>query len=104
MKYIVIYLIKFYQKYLSKLKPPCCRYYPTCSQYTLEAVRRFGAIRGLILGFWRILRCNPYSKGGIDYVPEKWHLYTLKSENRRKAKAQLRNTRATSHNKGENQP
>ncbi len=89
MKYIVIYLIKFYQKHLSKLKPPCCRYYPTCSQYTLEAVRRFGAIRGLILGFWRILRCNPYSKGGVDYVPEKFHLYTLKSEKRRKERKKL---------------
>jgi len=90
MKYIVIALIKFYQKHLSKLKPPCCRYYPTCSQYTLEAVRRFGAVRGLILGFWRILRCNPYSKGGVDYVPEKWHLYTLKSEKKRKMRENIK--------------
>lgn len=79
-------LIIFYRKFISPLKKPCCRYYPSCSQYALTAVRKHGAIKGCILAVWRLLRCNPYSGGGVDYVPEKFHLYTLKSEARRKNK------------------
>lgn len=79
-------LIRFYQKYISPLKPACCRYYPSCSQYALEAVKKHGAVKGVLLAVWRILRCNPYSKGGVDYVPEKFHFYTLKSEKRRQIK------------------
>lgn len=70
MKNLLIRLIRFYQKYLSGLKPPCCRFYPTCSAYCLEAVCRFGALKGMYLGVRRILRCNPLFKGGIDPVPE----------------------------------
>lgn len=84
MKRIIEFIIRVYQKFISPLKKPCCRYYPTCSQYAYEAVKRHGVIKGSILAVWRILRCNPYSGGGIDYVPEKFHLYTLKSEMRRK--------------------
>lgn len=72
MRYIFIGLIKFYQKFISPLFPPKCKYYPTCSNYGLEAVRRFGAVRGSALAVWRILRCNPWSMGGIDFVPEKF--------------------------------
>ncbi|MCM1226794.1 MAG: membrane protein insertion efficiency factor YidD [Clostridium sp.] len=72
MKYIMIGIIKFYKKCISPLFPPCCKYYPSCSSYALEAVRKFGFIRGVMLAVWRILRCNPWSMGGIDYVPEKF--------------------------------
>ena len=72
MKYIVLGLIKFYRKFISPLFPPKCKYYPTCSTYALEAVRRYGAVRGTALSVWRILRCNPWSLGGIDPVPDKF--------------------------------
>ena len=72
MKHILMALIKIYRKFISPLTPPKCKYYPTCSTYALEAVRRFGAVRGSALAVWRILRCNPWSLGGIDHVPEKF--------------------------------
>jgi putative membrane protein insertion efficiency factor len=75
--------IHFYRKFISPLKPPCCRYYPTCSTYAVQAVERFGIIRGTMLAAWRILRCNPWSKGGIDYVPQE---FPLKSGKREKKK------------------
>ncbi len=61
--------IRFYQKAISPLFPACCRFTPTCSQYALEAVEKYGVIKGSFLAFKRILRCNPYSKGGYDPVP-----------------------------------
>ncbi len=70
MKKYLIKFIKFYQKYISPLKPPVCRYYPTCSTYSLEAIEKHGAIKGFFFSVWRILRCNPFSKGGYDPVPE----------------------------------
>ena len=69
MKRIFIGLILFYRNFISPLKPPCCRYIPTCSEYGLEAIEKYGAFKGGILAFWRILRCNPFSKGGYDPVP-----------------------------------
>ena len=70
MKYICIWLIRFYRKHLSGLKRnPTCIFVPTCSQYALEAVEKYGAIKGGFLAFRRILRCNPFSKGGYDPVP-----------------------------------
>ena len=73
MKIIFIKLIEFYQKVLSPLKgAPCCKYHPTCSSYAKEAIEVHGALKGLIMGFWRILRCNPFSKGGYDPVPKKF--------------------------------
>ena len=72
MKKAVIGLIKFYRRHLSAMKgAPTCKYYPTCSQYALDAVERFGVFKGLLLAAWRILRCNPISRGGYDPVPEK---------------------------------
>ena len=71
MKRLLIRLVRFYQKGISPLKPPCCKYIPTCSQYAVEALERFGALKGTALAVWRILRCNPFSRGGYDPVPEK---------------------------------
>ena len=71
MKYIFIALIKFYRKCISPLKPNCCRFTPTCSAYALEAFTKRGFFAALILTTWRILRCNPFGKGGYDPVPEK---------------------------------
>lgn len=72
MKTILKFFIKLYRKIISPIKPPCCRFTPTCSQYALEAIERFGAIRGTLLAIWRILRCNPFCRGGYDPVPEKF--------------------------------
>ncbi|KMJ57726.1 hypothetical protein AB685_12775 [Bacillus sp. LL01] len=71
MKQIFLLIIRFYRKFLSPLKPPTCRFYPTCSQYGMEAIGRFGAIRGGWLTIRRILKCHPFHPGGIDHVPEK---------------------------------
>ncbi|MFR5906663.1 MAG: membrane protein insertion efficiency factor YidD, partial [[Ruminococcus] torques] len=62
---------RFYQKHISPCKSPCCRFYPTCSSYALEAFEIHGFFKGLLLSVWRILRCNPFCKGGYDPVPEK---------------------------------
>ena len=68
MKKVLISLIRFYQKKISPLKKPCCRFYPTCSAYALEAIEKKGVIKGTALAIWRILRCNPFNKGGYDPV------------------------------------
>ncbi len=65
---IEIILIIFYQKHISKSLGKRCIYYPTCSEYTKQAVDKYGIIKGNILGIIRILKCNPFSKGGIDYL------------------------------------
>lgn len=67
---LMIGLIRFYQKYLSPLKVRShCIYTPTCSQYAIEALQKHGIIKGTVLSIWRILRCNPFAKGGFDPVP-----------------------------------
>lgn len=63
--------IILYQKLISPLFPARCKYYPTCSRYALEAYRMHGAFWGTILAAWRLLRCNPWSLGGVDHVPPK---------------------------------
>ena len=69
-KKIMIKLIKFYQKAISPYKGRgYCIYYPTCSHYAIEAIERYGAVRGGFMAFKRILRCNPFAKGGYDPVP-----------------------------------
>lgn len=69
MKIILIKIIKLYQKYLSPLKSTKCPYFPTCSNYGIEAIEKYGVFKGGLLAVWRILRCNPLSKGGYDPVP-----------------------------------
>ena len=71
MKKILILLIRFYQKFISPMFPAKCRFYPTCSQYTLEAIKEHGAIKGTYLGIRRILKCHPFHEGGYDPVPKK---------------------------------
>ncbi|MEA4826717.1 MAG: membrane protein insertion efficiency factor YidD [Clostridium sp.] len=68
MKKIIINLIKFYRKYISPLKQPCCRFYPTCSQYAIEAIEKYGAFKGGIMSIKRILKCHPLNPGGYDPV------------------------------------
>jgi putative membrane protein insertion efficiency factor len=70
-KRVLLWLVRFYQAAVSPHKKPCCKYYPTCSNYALEAIERFGAWKGTWLALYRILRCNPFSRGGYDPVPEK---------------------------------
>ncbi|MCB6201243.1 membrane protein insertion efficiency factor YidD [Extibacter muris] len=70
MKRILLGCIRFYRKYLSGLKQySTCIYYPTCSEYAVEAIEKYGACKGSRLAIWRILRCNPFAKGGYDPVP-----------------------------------
>ena len=71
MKYVFIYLIKFYRRFISPIKPRCCRFTPTCSAYALEAFEKRGFFVGFALTVWRILRCNPFCRAGYDPVPEK---------------------------------
>ena len=72
MKHLCIWLVRFYRKYLSRLKrKPSCRFVPSCSAYAIEAFQKRGFFVGMILTVWRILRCNPYNPGGYDPVPEK---------------------------------
>lgn len=67
----LIRLIKLYQNRISVNTPPRCKFYPTCSSYAIEAIQKFGAIKGVFLAVLRVLRCNPFSTGGYDPVPEK---------------------------------
>lgn len=69
MKRALLALIRFYQRQISPLFPPCCRFTPTCSQYALEAIQVLGAAKGVFLALKRILRCNPLFPGGYDPVP-----------------------------------
>lgn len=71
MKYLFIGLIKLYRVTLSKILPPSCRFTPSCSEYAIIAIGRFGAVKGGYLSLKRIIRCNPFCEGGHDPVPEK---------------------------------
>lgn len=75
---VLVFPIKIYKKIISPMLPRTCKYYPTCSSYAITSIERFGIIKGLIMAFWRLLRCNPFSNGGVDYVPEKFGIYLLK--------------------------
>lgn len=68
MKRIFLALIRGYQKYISPMLPPSCRFQPTCSQYAIEAISKYGAFKGGAMAAWRVLRCNPFCKGGYDPV------------------------------------
>lgn len=74
MKNILLKLVRFYQKHISVARGRTCRYHPTCSQYMADSLTYHGALKGLIMGTARILRCHPFVKGGIDYVPLKFTL------------------------------
>jgi uncharacterized protein len=67
--YLLALPIRFYKRFISPLLPPACRFHPTCSVYALEALRKHGALRGLRLTVWRLLRCQPFHPGGFDPVP-----------------------------------
>ena len=69
MKVVLLLLIRFYRGFLSPLKPPSCRYIPTCSEYAMIAVEKYGAAKGSFLAIKRILSCHPFHKGGYDPVP-----------------------------------
>ena len=71
MKKLILKMIRSYQKYISPMSPPTCRFYPTCSQYAIEAVEEHGAIKGSYLATRRILKCHPFHEGGFDPVPPK---------------------------------
>lgn len=71
MKYLILKLIKFYQKFISPILGKNCRFYPTCSSYTYEAIEEYGILKGLYLGIKRILKCHPFNKGGYDPLPKK---------------------------------
>jgi hypothetical protein len=62
--------IRLYQRFVSPALPRRCKYHPTCSQYSVIAIRRYGILRGLVLSAWRLLRCNPWSHGGVDLVED----------------------------------
>lgn len=68
MKKLVIIILKIYKKYLSVFFPPSCKYHPTCSMYAIEAIEKYGIFKGGLITIWRVLRCNPFLKGGYDPV------------------------------------
>lgn len=68
MKIFLIFLINLYRKYISPLKKPCCRFYPTCSQYAVQAIEKYGSLKGGFMSIKRILKCNPFHPGGYDPV------------------------------------
>ena len=70
MKHLLIMCVRLYQKTIGRVKPPCCRFYPTCSDYTIEALSRHGIVTGLCFSLRRIGRCHPWNPGGVDFVPE----------------------------------
>lgn len=74
MKRLLMMLVRGYQRFISPLFPPTCRYSPTCSAYMLKALAKHGAIKGTLMGIARILRCNPFVHGGYDPVPDHFSL------------------------------
>jgi hypothetical protein len=73
MKRLAMTILRSYKRWVSPLFPPSCRYVPTCSEYALEAVERFGVLRGGFMSAWRLLRCHPFVKGGYDPVCDRVH-------------------------------
>ena len=69
MKWLALRMIRLYQRTLSVVMPPSCRFVPSCSHYGYEAIEKYGVLKGGLMAGWRILRCNPFNKGGYDPVP-----------------------------------
>ena len=67
---ILVAPIRLYQRTVSRALPARCKYHPSCSQYAVDAVRRYGVLRGVVLAGWRLLRCNPWSHGGVDFAED----------------------------------
>ena len=70
-KNFLVNCIKFYQKKISPSRPPVCRFYPSCSEYAVQAIELHGSLKGILLIIFRLIRCNPFCKGGYDPVPER---------------------------------
>ena len=87
MKWIFIGLIKVYQKTLSPMFGPRCKYYPSCSHYAIDAFMEYGTIKGLAMTAWRLVRCNPFSYGGVDYAVKKSNLMNQKNQKNQKKEA-----------------
>lgn len=81
-KSMLIGIILFYQRYISRFTPPTCRFYPTCSHYGLEAIKRYGPLKGSWLTVKRLVKCHPFHPGGIDLVPEKKEELSSNSHNK----------------------
>lgn len=75
---ILLFLVGVYKKWISPLFPPTCRYYPTCSTYMIDAIKKHGSFLGLIMGIFRILRCQPFVKGGYDPVSDHFTIFRNK--------------------------
>jgi len=70
LKFFLIGLIKFYKNFISLILPPSCKFYPSCSEYAIISIEKYGILKGVFLSIFRILRCNPFSKGGINFPEE----------------------------------
>jgi uncharacterized protein len=81
---VLVVPIRWYQRYISRYTPPTCRYYPCCSNYAITALQTHGALIGTGLTFWRLLRCNPWTEGGVDHVPPRG---SLRRRDRERAQA-----------------
>ena len=68
MRYVFVHIVKIYQKFISPIFPPSCRFYPSCSEYAVQSITKYGTLKGGVKAIWRILRCNPFNKGGFDPV------------------------------------
>lgn len=77
MRKIFVFLIKIYQRAISPMFPPSCRFYPTCSEYSVQAITKYGVFKGGAKSVWRILRCNPFNKGGYDPVDKEEENQTI---------------------------
>jgi putative membrane protein insertion efficiency factor len=86
---LLIAPIRLYQRFISPAFAPRCRYYPTCSQYAVQSIRELGPIRGSILAGWRLLRCNPFSHGGVDELSDRTLFRGTKTRSERSAKLPL---------------
>ncbi|MDO5560378.1 MAG: membrane protein insertion efficiency factor YidD [Oscillospiraceae bacterium] len=81
LKKLYLFPLRIYRKFISPVTPPCCRFVPTCSEYAMIAIERFGIFKGTLLAAGRLIRCNPLCKGGIDNVPDQFILFKNKRRN-----------------------